>query len=590
MNRDTELGAIEIVRQIQEVVHKTEAIFDGIAELFPRLSKELDSSREDSDHQIKRLEAGNISFHDQNTTSSLLSRTRIYLEDAAASFHDLHSRDNILLTTLHEDVEEVRNLDKRIQDIRESSESMELISLNAMTVAAKAGKAGGAFGYITEELKRISARSIVYTQELTREGAEIDKTFNGFLASMEKVEAAQETLFNNFGQFINEGFEKAGEATSGAIGFLKKIASESEAVKEPLIQIMQQVQHQDIIRQALDHVVLALGELKEADPEEEKPSVEDELDELYVMKTIPRLCEDLLDDVAMRIKESHSHFYRGLEEIQKHITEIDEKVNAYKRGNSISNYFSQAGDSINDIKRNVASSLEMKEEISSKSEMLLTRVNNLNESFTDFSELVGQFQNITVASKIEIAKQEALSSMESTVEEMYKLTAFIDQTVEEALQSIRKFFKRTRDSLELYRVIYRQESIFAQTFDKNMGEISIQLSEDFSGIEGAINNFSAYTERFINTYRDTELLLRRLYDCSGDLKESKSLLTLLGQTYSSSFDRLLRQSGYSQWTLRNQRLQHIIERFTILEHKKTAGRIGGFEVEEGNESGDVTFF
>jgi hypothetical protein len=232
----------------------------------------------------------------------------------------------------------------------------------------------------------------------------------------------------------------------------------------------------------------------------------------------------------------------------------------------------------------------MKNDIISKSQVLTARVNELYESFTDFSELVGQFQNVHVASRIEIAKQEALASMDTTVEEMSKLTRFIENTVESALKNIRHFFKRTKDSLDLYREIYKEESAFAVSFHHEMTAIAREADNGLKGIEMILENFSAFSHEFVEAYNRSRELLRQLAECADELNSSTRLLGVVEKGYSSRFEEVLAESGHKEWDIQSERLQNIIKRFTILEHKKAAGKIGGFEVEEGGEGGEVTFF
>lgn len=233
MEQSIETSPTDIAAQIDGVIKNTEIIFDGIAGIFPKLSSELEKGRNTSELQVESLKTKTATFRNTASASSLLAKTKAVLREASDSFNTLHLRDDQLLESLRKEIEVVRELDYRISDIRESSESMELISLNAMTVAIKAGKAGGAFSFITEELKRISARSIVYTEELTAEGKEIDEAFSNFLSAMEKVEEVQTKLLQDFGSFVDTGFQKAGNATDGAIDFLKDIIEESKTIWDP---------------------------------------------------------------------------------------------------------------------------------------------------------------------------------------------------------------------------------------------------------------------------------------------------------------------------------------------------------------------
>jgi hypothetical protein len=590
MEQSIKISPTDIAAQIDGVIKNTEIIFDGIAGIFPKLSSELEKGRNTSELQVESLKTKTATFRNTASASSLLAKTKAVLREASDSFNTLHLRDDQLLESLRKEIEVVRELDYRISDIRESSESMELISLNAMTVAIKAGKAGGAFSFITEELKRISARSIVYTEELTAEGKEIDEAFSNFLSAMEKVEEVQTKLLQDFGSFVDTGFQKAGNATDGAIDFLKDIIEESKTIWDPLTTIMQQVQHQDIIRQSLDHVVLALRELKIEEEPIGQETVEELLDELVFLRTIPRLCSDLINDVSEQIRQSYNLFKGETERIGGVMSSIEQKVRDYRHGASLSSYFNEAEASIVKIRKSVTSSLDMKVEITSRSENLMQKVEALQQSFIDFSELVGQFQNVNVASKIEVAKQQALESMEATVEEMSNLTHFIDSTVENALQSIHKFFKRTQESLLFYREMYKSEASFADNFQHDMAFIAEDANSTVHGIEAVIENFSAFGSGFIQTYQETEELLEKLSECRQELAQSTNLLGEIEELFDKQFQKELARNGLTDWNIRSERFQNIIKRFTILEHKKVAGKIGGFEVEEGSAGGEITFF
>lgn len=571
----------QVVEQVQQVIRETEEIFEEIASMFPRLASEIRKSREGSEEQINRFTA----------TGSLLEKSGEVIEGASRAFMELHKKDDVLLSTLRSDLEEVKALDSRILEIRESSEQMELISLNAMTVAIKAGKAGGAFSYITEELKRISARSIQYTEELTREGSELDTLFRDLLSSMENIETIQGELFHNFGSLVQKGFAEAARATDSTITFLKKINQESGEIEPPLVTMMEEVQQQDIIRQSLDHVLVALSELKEISIHDTKKNSAELLDELSFLTSIPGLCSDLIDEVQQQIGGSVHVFRENLDRIDRGMMDLESRLGHYRRENPVGSYFTDAGTAMNRISSDVANSLSMKGSIMQESGELMSMVTELQESFVDFAELVTQFQNVNVASRIEIAKQEALASMEATVGEMSELTLGIGTTVEQALLGIKRFFKQTRDSIQMYSTVYEKELRFSRDFDMQMQGLSRESKELLQSLEQIIAGFTAFREGFHRTWRDTNYTLEKLEGCSSRLQECKGLLSRIETVFRNQFQEELQRKGESEaWTIRNHRLQEIIERFTILEHKQKAGKIGGFAVEEGNDSGDVTFF
>ena len=53
---------------------------------------------------------------------------------------------------------------------------------------------------------------------------------------------------------------------------------------------------------------------------------------------------------------------------------------------------------------------------------------------------------------------------------------------------------------------------------------------------------------------------------------------------------LLKEAGMEGWQPKADRLEELVSKFTILTHKQFAGGLSGFDVEEGDQEGDLTLF
>jgi hypothetical protein len=69
----------------------------------------------------------------------------------------------------------------------------------------------------------------------------------------------------------------------------------------------------------------------------------------------------------------------------------------------------------------------------------------------------------------------------------------------------------------------------------------------------------------------------------------KKLVTIMDQA-DMGFQDVLARTGKTEWVIRDERLQQVIQRFTIFSHKKLAADLAGFEVESGVKAGEVTLF
>ena len=297
----------ELVDSLHSLIAGSEEIYLSLAEVYPLLLKEMETSISASDNAVSTLEgmlSGNTRGGSLNI-GSLLHSSRELVQNAGREFSALHSRDDELLSVLTQNIERISSLKSIIQNIRQDSEDMELISLNAMTVAIKAGKDGGAFSYITEELKRVSERTITYTDELIKNGNELQQMFETFKTSVTHIEEVEGQFADRFKNILDQGFENFTRGIQDSIRNARSLTEESRGVSGPLFTIMQEIQNQDIIKQSIEHAILSMEQftpISEESPEEEI------LDEISFLADVSSLCSVILTDVRSKLSKSAEVF------------------------------------------------------------------------------------------------------------------------------------------------------------------------------------------------------------------------------------------------------------------------------------------
>ena len=214
----------------------------------------------------------------------------------------------------------------------------------------------------------------------------------------------------------------------------------------------------------------------------------------------------------------------------------------------------------------------------------------MEDTFRAFSTIVGRFHNINIASRIEIAKQSALASMADTVVRMSSLTDSIEENVNGALTSIKDFIKDTAGSVKDYTQMFENEKKFIQSFEADIWGAFSELSAAKSDLEEIISKFSLFSDKFFILFQTTSGDVKDLNTLVSTIERIERTLLSVKEKASSEMNTYLKRAGISEWTIRSTRLKEIIKDFTIFSHKKKAGQIGGFEVEEGVPEGEVTFF
>lgn len=615
----------ELIVALQQLITHTEEIYLNLAKQYPMLLSEMDRSLERSSGLAAQFgearAAGPVRARGTRTLArradrgaslaALITQTRELIASGSATFQRMHARDEALFSALDEGIRKLSSLDTVIGRIKEDSIEMELISLNAMTVALKAGSAGRAFSYITEELKRLSSRTISLTEEITNRGEQLLRLFHDFRSSLSEIKEFQENLFGNLRGKLDSSFRDVQEGIARASTALSSVSDRSAGIRKPLHAVMEEIQLQDIIKQSIDHVIISLRELSSASAFE---TTEERLDELAFFQQLPDLCHSLLEDVAHKIDRSMSVFRKEIGTARSVIHDVEQERNQFVRGalgksgsdrtnghhtetnhpggveESLDALFERSTGVLRSLLSDLSRSMTMKEQLAERSRGLMNEVSRLEEGFKSFAIVINRFHSIDIASRIEVVKQSVLQKMSGTVDEMTILTERIERDVNESLDSIKVFIKTISETVTEFRKVFQDEQEFVARFEKNIRTGYDQLFQEKNGLIDTISGFSLFTGNFLSLFDTTSQDLNRLEVLLTDIAQIRSELDEIKRLTRSEMEPLLQRKGVTSWKIGNQKLQEIITRFTIFTHKKRAGDLAGFDVEEGAESGTVTLF
>ena len=277
----------ETLSQINEISTKSEQLFLQLGNLFPSLL-----NRE-----------GGTALQELSTMlNSFTASTGGSSENEEALFTDYAAKYNPLFEKLNEKIEDLGKLDKMIAEIKEDSEQMELIALNAMVISIKSGEKGQAFSRITENLQRLSKDMFQFSDKLNEEEQmllshinTLKQIFSGILDAQRNLSTKDSSGASDIKQLI----------TSVSMP-INSMESSIENIYQPIQKAMEGLQMQDMIRQALDHVLRCLQEISKS-PAPAAGS-DEELDFVSFNIALYQLCEEVLKDTNSYISQSISNF------------------------------------------------------------------------------------------------------------------------------------------------------------------------------------------------------------------------------------------------------------------------------------------
>lgn len=565
----------ELKTQIENLASESESLFLGLAATFPIIQREMQHSLEQS-HQ------------DKEPLEQLFQTSHQYVQQAIEHFSAMHERDTQLLETLNKGIQGLGGLDNSIAQIKDDSMEMELISLNAMTVALKSGHAGKAFSVITDELQRLSGRTIQLTDQLIENGKYMLSQFQTFREELDGLEKAEEHFFKNLEDKINTQFNNLENMLLEMSKKFKELLLWARSVTEPVGKIMESVQTQDIVQQSLNHVLMALEELEGLENGENT-------DPLVFRKNLCELSASILADAGQhlqenvdKIKENARLIANVLEEGEKRRNYLIDEYSRKSMENCESCIFSQAAQKLDEVNKDIGAHLKTKQLIARNGERLASTVEALETRFKAFIRIISRFKTINIASRIEVAKQSGLPGMQDTVHEMSRLTEKISEDVQKALDATGQFIGESKLSIVDFNLQAEEEATRTGRIQESFFDIRRELNLLRENILRETQNFNLFTPGFTTEiYRagekikDFEILIDKLVETQTVFSQSAEVhrQKLESKNIDDSLD-----------SIDSERLRSIIQRFTILAHKKAGGQLAEVEVEEGHIHDEVVFF
>ncbi|HAW86904.1 MAG: hypothetical protein A2Y37_00545 [Spirochaetes bacterium GWB1_60_80] len=621
MQEITNQTVLELVRRLDGVEKATESMYLDLGRIFPAIKSAIDESARQTEAGIKNILTA---YRHGASLEQAKRRMDDFIEDSTRFFNKSASKEQSFVSIVEESISELTQLDDIINHVRLDSEEMELVSLNAMTVALKSGSAGKAFSVITDELKRLSSRTIIHANELAVVGSDLLAHLARLRTELGSLETDRGNFFNSITEALTSGFRQLDEQVMAVAEEYRTLAATVVTVRGPVIEIMQGVQVQDIIRQSLDHVRLSLKAVTLEDgphgmTRADVPAAEalaantpaatavhdpaataasatasadaaNAIDEekLFLAETT-RLSATLLEDVCGQLQSSLASFEGSLSAIDDLVSTVNRR-----KAEWLSGFVAVSGQA--DLGSLENSYLAGKRKVAQSARHVAEGVKRLEDRFNAVNAILSRFNNIVIASRIEIARNKALGLVANTVAGMMDLTQRLSQDVSSAGQLTRSFSKTMGDEMISY--LGGDDGEEQREFDQAMaslrGEFS-RLADSRRDLLATATGFQPFAGSFIAALgeaRDQTDRIRRLADELSGMQQS-----LAG--YATDLERELGLSKEDtlagKLNIRNNRLKDIIERFTIFTHRQTANQIANLDgcdaVDEvGVASGEVTLF
>lgn len=589
-----------IITKLGGLQNFTEETFLKIGDKLPDINRGLHEVESDADQLLDyfKKESGLLSSDQGETSSDLgkLNRALKYLIKIASDQGDAFLK-------MSEMMKRIENIKTSIESIRDFAAEMEMLSLNAAIVAIKAGDSGRTLNPITVELKKMANSAISLIDEIVNTSEELAGKYSLFQELSEEQAESCRTDVQQVSDDLGNKYTVLQQSILGLVGGLDMITTVTRESKQPIGGIMNTLQIQDILKQCTDHVRLSLekssNEVGLITNEAALAGIQPEqiLDTVAFQEKVPALCAQLLDDIDSRLEESIEKLKSGFGILDGLLQGITSCTSQSDAGNSIDEVsINGIEESFKDVEGVVLKTATMIQNVAmswnrlwSTAVGLETMLENLEKQFRQLKKLTN-FHLINIPIKIEVARSTGLSKDGELSERVEGLAEYINTEMRQSHKEV------IHD--------YQFLSQMVESMGKHKKEVENNLDSIAVDMDGLLSNFSRAKEHVKATYTRvydhiSELVrlirtsladlerINRLIERNKELKvDFEKLSGMIGEVKES----IMSAVGSINWELHDGRLNEIVNKFTVLAHKKIAGDLYNVNVEHGGQEGEVVFF
>lgn len=568
----------EILFSINQISDLSEKYFLDLGSLFSSLL-----NREDG-NSIQNLQTVFSTLKNGNDKTSA---------EENALFNDYDSKYTPLFDELNGKISTLSELDKFIASIKEDSEQMELIALNAMVISIKSGEKGLAFSKITENLQRLAKDMFLFSDKLIEEETQLIKYINSLKEIFTNILDAQKNLSDS-GNMSSKAID---DLIEGVVTPLKTIENSIDEVYPPIQKSMENLQYQDIIRQAINNVKCCLNEIN--DIEFSSSATDEELDTLTFNLALLEISIKVMEDISKKMANCFVDFDQNWSVVTSNLTAVETQKNTFET--RFIKETSESPENLNLRLQEIISQFKKIIEQFSKYHLvqkdLYHTTQNINEKartmYTVFGNLrpvMSRLHHVRILQQIEVSKNDAIKSVTDSVTDMDNLIQSANSALNTMEELLSSFIKETTVLLSNFNSLLDSDNTKMFQLRKTKSVFFDGLQRTKAEMESIISHFQVFPIGFEQKCEDVAKDLSGIQDINMELKKCREELNSKKEEYKILQKKFLEEKNLSAWVIQNSKFREIIERFTITSHKETAGKIGGFEIESGTDSGEITFF
>ncbi|AAX17893.1 hypothetical protein [Borrelia turicatae] len=541
---------------------RSRQVYASLSKSIPKLIEKLSKDIKDLSFNIGFI--SNLDIDNDYSLNNFISKVIRVLNDFVSYFNSSTELLEAQFGVIRDKVKDIEILEDVIEKMKKSSIDMEIMSINTLTVAMRAGRAGGAFSYITNEIKTLTQSMIKQADQLTSRGRDIKVGLDRAKDQVLENNTAENKILEEFKDNLIKNIDEFSGGIGEVIAFYDNILGILSEFKFKFVNAVSYLQFQDRLTQSLYHLNIMYSSIDVF-----KFRDTSEVQKLKVLSVFTNSSKMIVGDVIAKLDEN----LRAFEEfIDTSISSI-QVINDLKSDNSSYIDISRSVESFSVILSNLLKRIDDVEKNNSNFLNLyyeqIKLVKSLELMFSNISAISSRFQNINIASKIEVVKRVELEDMEGNISEMSKIISDIELNItkgREFLSQIIFFFEKVVKDCD--NRFYLERNYFNK-FKKLFMEIKNNIFEIKKIALDQVLSYEIFPVDFLEIFEEVKLGIHNIKNLRMDLLNLEKTLMEMDNDINSTLDLELLKNGLKCVEIEDKEfIRRIANRFTLFIHKK----------------------
>ncbi|AHH03564.1 Putative cytosolic protein [Borrelia nietonii YOR] len=552
----------KIFTELEAFDSRSRQVYASLSKSIPKLIEKLSKDIKDLSFNIGFI--SNLDIDNDYSLNIFISKVIRVLNDFVSYFNSSTELLESQFGVIRDKVKDIEILEDVIEKMKKSSIDMEIMSINTLTVAMRVGRAGGAFSYITNEIKTLTQSMIKQADQLTSRGRDIKVGLDRAKDQVLENNTAENKILEEFKDNLMKNIDEFSGGIGEVIAFYDNILGILNDFKFKFVNAVSYLQFQDRLTQSLYHLNIMYSSIDVF-----KFRDTSELQKLKVLSVFTDSSKMIVKDVIAKLDENLMAF-EGF--IDTSISSI-QVINDLKSDNSLYIDISRAVESFSVILSNLLKRIDDVEKNNSNFLNLyyeqIKLVKSLELMFSNISAISSRFQNINIASKIEVVKRVELEDMEGNISEMSKIISNIESNItkgREFLSQIIFFFEKVVKDCD--NRFYLERNYFNK-FKKLFMEMKNNIFEIKKIALDHVLSYEIFPVDFLEIFEEIKLDIHNIKNLRKNLLNLEKTLIEMDNNINIALEAELLKNGLKCVEIEDKEfIRRIANRFTLFVHKK----------------------